>query len=251
MTCPNCSHPMNFVSADKQNILHCTNCGASFFEENAINRISNTTAKMLAEDKKTSQVSGAEKICPNDHNVFRPVEESEAIPPNITLLKCDSCQGIFVFPDDLLAFKKAQGAKIEFFRAWAKPLSSLRTVLVVSFTIFVLGTVIYRSSFFLNRFSQSTQASDLITKVNFSKSGHYLLIFFKTKTALQSSIYINDRSFNQAFLKNISSQPKTIHQLTTGELNLENDLWYKIILIDATGKEIRTEIKKLEVNQPE
>ena len=202
MTCPNCSHPMNYVFLDKQNILHCSNCGTSFFEENAVNRITAESAQKLASDKKVDDVSGVEKVCPLDHCPLRPMDESEALPSNVTLLKCERCLGVLAFSDDLLAFKKAQGAKIEFFKAWAKPLPSLRTVLVISFTVFLLGTVIYQSNTFLNRFSQRTQASDLITKINFTRSGRYLLVFFKTKLPIRSEIFFEDRSISSALEKN-------------------------------------------------
>jgi len=238
---------MNYVNLDKQVILHCANCGASFFEENGINRLSLQSAEKLAADRKTDDISGAEKLCPLDHAPLRSIEPSEAVPPNITLLKCEHCRGIFVFPDDLLAFKKAQSAKIEYFRAWAKPLSSIKTVAIVSLTALVLGTVIYQSNSFINRFSQYTQASDLITKINFARSGRYLMVFFKTKIPVSSKIIFEDRTVNSKVEKIINQQLSTIHQLTTGDLNLENEIWYQIILIDQQAKETKTDFKQLNI----
>lgn len=244
MPCPNCGHPMNYVNLDKQNILHCSNCGASFFEENGINRLSLSSAKKLAADRKTEDLSGGEKLCPLDHTSLRPVE-SEAIPSHITLLKCGRCHGIFAFPDDLLVFKKAQSAKIEFFRTWKKPLPSIKTVALFSLTALILGTVIYRSNSFLNRFSQYTQASDMITKINFYQSGRYLMVFFKTNIPARSKIIFKDKTANLTTEKTINQSLATFHQLTTGDLNLENEVWYQIILVDKQGKETKTEIKKL------
>lgn len=245
MTCPNCTHLMNYVNLDNQNILHCGNCGSSFFQENAINRISQLSAEKLANDKKSYDISGGKKLCPLDHSMLYPLEETEAVPQNITMLKCRACQGIFIYPDDLLRFKQAQRAKIEYFKAWAKPLSSIKSVLVISLTIFVVGTVIYQSSMFLNRFSYPTQATDLITKVNLTKSGRYLMIFFKTKSAFQSKIIIQDKTTNLTIEKIINQQPAIIHQLTTGDLNLEDEIWYQIILIDKQGKDFKTDLTKI------
>jgi len=245
MTCPNCSHPMNYVNLDQQNILHCGNCGSSFFEENAINRIGQASAKRLAADKKSDDVSGQKKVCPLDHGPLYPLEETEAIPQNITLLKCKTCRGIFVYADDLLRFKQAQAAKIEYFKVWAKPLSSIKSVLVISLTIFVIGTVIYQSSMFINRFSYPSQAIDLITKINFTRSGRYLMVFFKTKSSFQSKIIFEDRSLNIKLEKTINQKPATIHQLTTGDLNLDDEIWYQIVLTDNRGEEIKIELKKL------
>lgn len=243
MSCPNCTHLMNYLNLDNQHVLHCGNCGSSFFEENAINRITQLSAKKLADDKKSEDISGQKKVCPLDHEALYPLEESEAIPQNVTLLKCRRCHGIFSYPDDLVRFKQAQKAKIEYYKVWVKPLSSIKSVAVISLTIFIIGTVIYQSSMFINRFSFPSQATDLITKINLTSSGRYLMIFFKTKTPFQSKIIFQDRTLNQVHEKIINDQPQTIHQITTGDLNLDNEVWYQIILTDEEGKQIKTELK--------
>ncbi|PIV37302.1 hypothetical protein COS31_05435 [Candidatus Roizmanbacteria bacterium CG02_land_8_20_14_3_00_36_15] len=245
MTCPNCGRPMNYVNLELQSIFHCSHCGASFFEENGINRISYTSAEKLAADRKTDEISGAEKLCPHDHLALHPLEKLEAVPETVILLTCDRCHGIFIYPDDLLALKKAQAAKIEFFKAWTKPLPSLKTVLVISLTVFVLGTAVFQSSHFFNNFSSQTQASDLIKKVYFSKSSRYLLVFFQTKTVFRSQIIFFDKTANLKIEKTVSGQPSKDHQLTTAEFNLDHELWYQIILINNEGEGKKTEMKKL------
>jgi hypothetical protein len=235
---------MHYVNLDKQNILHCDNCGASFFEENGINRISLSSAEKLAADKKTDEIEGQEKLCPLDHLPLIPLTDSN-IPENVTLLKCKKCQGVFAFPDDLINFKKAQTAKIEFFKAWSKPLPSLRTVLVISFTALILGSVLYQFNSFLKYSSAPSQASDLIKSVTLSKSGRYLFIFFKTPTPFKSRIIFQDLTVNKQTEKIINSSPATSHQLTTGDLNLEDQILYQIILTNSKGVEIKTDIKKI------
>jgi len=236
---------MNFVNLDKQNVLHCGNCGCSFFTENSINRITADSALKLVSDKKSDDISGGEKICPLDHGPLRPMDESEAIPQDITILQCENCRGVFVYPDDLLAFKKAQAAKVDYYKAWIKPLPALRTVLVISFAALVLGTVVLQSNTFINKFSYQSQASDLITKINFSKSGRYLFVFFKTKSPQKSIIIFTDKTANLTIKKVINTQTSTIHQLTTADVNYYNEIWYQVILVDSKGKEVKTESKKL------
>lgn len=245
MTCPNCSHPMNYVCLDNQNILHCDNCGSSFFEENGINRITFASAEKLASDKKTDEIFGREKLCPNDHLCLKPLSSSEAVPQNISVLKCSRCHGVFAFPDDLLAFKKAQTTKIEFFKAWFKPLPSLRTVLVISFTAIVVGSVFYQLNTFFKNYSQPSQASDLITKINFTRSGRYLLVFFKTKTPMRSKIIFEDKTNGKRTEKTISNLQLTVHQVTISDLSLDDEIWYQIVLTDKQGKETKTEMKKI------
>lgn len=233
---------MNYVNLDKQNILHCGNCGASFFEENGINRISQASAEKLALDKKTEEVEGHEKLCPLDHSRLTPPSE-EVTPPGVVILKCKKCQGVLAFPDDLLNFKKAQAAKIEFFKAWTKPLPSLRTILVISFTAVVLGSVLYQFNAFFKYYSAPSQASNFIKKITISKSGRYLLIFFKTPTPFKSKVIFQDLTTNSQIEKIINPSPKTIHQLTTGDLNLDDEILYQIVLTDSKGKEIKTDLK--------
>ncbi len=244
MTCPNCSHLMHYVNLDKQNILHCDNCGASFFEENGINRISLSSAEKLADDKKTDEIEGREKLCPLDHLPLVHLSDSN-IPENVTLLKCKKCQGVFAFPDDLINFKKAQAAKIEFFKAWSKPLPSLRTVLVISFTALILSSVFYQFNSFLKYSSTPSQASNLIKSVTLSKSGRYLFIFFKTLTPFKSRIIFQDLTVNKQTEKIINSSPAINHQLTTSDLRLEDEILYQIVLTNKQGAESKTELKKL------
>jgi len=250
MLCPNCQEPFDFISIDNQKILHCSNCGGSFFEENGINRISLETAEKLAADKKTEEISGQEKHCPKDGNLLLPMnsqnDEQSAIPPNITLLRCPQCHGIFAFPDDLVDFKKAQAAKINYFKTWLIPPSSLKTLLVFTFTALIF-TGIFANYLFFNKAPMPSSASDLIKKFKLYQLKHYILIFFKTDQEFSSKIIFKDENENKIFEKNISSQPTNTHQITTGDLNLTHNIFYQIVLIDKNGKELKTEWKKLEL----
>lgn len=252
MLCPNCSQPINLVTADNQTILHCSNCGGSFFEENGINRITVATAQILAEDKKTDEVSGAEKKCPKDQSILKPISTnlnqsqliSSPLPPDVTLLGCRQCAGIFAYPDDLIKFKQAQVAKIEYFKLWNIPLPSLKSVAIFAVAGLIF-TAIFANYTFFQKGLAPTSASNLIKKVYFSRSNHYLFIFFKTETPFASKIIFEDKTENSIITKIISNELKTTHQLTTGNLNLDNEIYYQIVLTDERGKEIKTEKKKM------
>lgn len=247
MLCPNCNQTIDYINLDSQHILHCHNCGASFFEENAINRISIKSAELLADDKLTDEVFGNAKNCPKDKTKLNLIENNETMPQDVTLLRCPSCRGIFSYPDDLLRFKKAQDVKIEFFKLWNKPLPSLRTVLVLSFVAIMSFTVISRFSTFLNQMSRQSQATDLIKKIYISKSDRYLFISFKTDTQFRSEIIFTDITTGGKIMKTISNNPTNLHYLTTGDVNLDNEVFYQLILINDKGKIIKTDSKKLEI----
>lgn len=236
---------MAYVNLDNQHILHCGNCGASFFELNSINRISIKSAEILAGDKKTDEISGKEKHCPKDKAVLKTVNEGIAVPHGITLLRCPTCMGVFVYPDDLVKFKQAQKAKIQFFKLWDKPLPSLAAVLVVSLVLIVsvAGTGGFQT--FLNRFSYQSQASDLIKKVYISTSGQYLFISFKTDGLFKSEVVFQDRTQHRFIRKIISEQPNDLHMLTTADVEFRDDVYYQIVLTDREGKIVETEFNKL------
>lgn len=247
MSCPNCNTEMSVVNLDNQILLHCDNCGGSFFEENGINRITQDSAFQLSQDKKSDEVSGQEKKCPKDQTLLSVVENNESIPDTVTLLKCKICKGIFVFPEDLVLFKKAQDVKLNYFKTWGIPLPSLRAIVVLSFVAFISAAAFSRFLLYQNRSLGQTQARDLIKQVSFSKSGRYGFISFKTTLPLLSKIVITDTITGQVFTKQISTKPTLLHYITLTDIPFTDPLTYHVVLVDEKGKEVRTEERKLEV----
>src|SRR3989338_728169 len=249
MLCPNCKEKMEADVVDDQAILHCPSCGGTFFAENGINRISNTTAQKLAADKKNNQILTGDKVCPNDNTLLKPLKQEESIPQDVILLRCNTCQGIFAHPNDLVIFKKAQSVKIDYFKIWGIPLPSIKSVAVLSILLFS-SIVSLMTYFYWQRRDLSTyiQAQDLIKNFYLSSSERYLFISFKTLIPLKSRVVFSDTTSNQEVEKEINGQLQTFHQLTTADVNLENEILYQIILQDQKGREIQTGIKKLELN---
>ncbi len=237
---------MDLVNVDNQVVLHCPNCGGSFFEENGINRISATSAARLALDKKNQTVLGLRKTCPKDNTPLLALQNNEAIPPNITLLHCSTCQGIFAYPDDLLNFKKAQRVKVDFFKIWQMPLPSLKAVLVLTLTAIFFISLFSTYNSFLNRASRQIEAEDLIKKIDISKSGRFLLITFSTNGDFRSNIIFKNSVSGETIEKSVSSDFRKIHFLVTDEINLDENYTYQIILYDVRGIETKVEEKALE-----
>lgn len=247
MSCPNCNTEMSVVNLDNQILLHCGNCGGSFFEENGINRIGQDSAFQLSQDKKSDEVSGQEKKCPKDQTPLSVLENSESVPANITLLHCKTCKGFFVFPEDLVTFKKAQNTKLNYFKTWGIPLPSLRAVVVLSFVAFVSAALFSRFLLFQNGSLGQTQARDLIKQISFSSSGRYGFISFKTTIPFRSFIFITDTKTNQNFSKEISAKPTLLHYVTLTNIPFTDPLTYHIILINEKGKKVTTEEKQMEL----
>ena len=238
---------MKVASYDNQLILHCANCGCTFFEGNGINRISEESAFKLSQDKQNDDISGQEKKCPKDKTMLTVKTSEESIPQDVTLLQCPKCKGIFAFPDDLLHFKKAQDTKLAYFKTWGIPLPSLRAVVVLSFVALVSATIFARFMLYDQGSLGSSQAQNLIKKIAFSKSGRYLFVYFNSSLPTASYILFKNTKTGEILNKPISKKPTTIHYATISDLTLTDSFSYQIVLVDQKGKKVRTEEKTLEI----
>ncbi len=160
LNCPNCHTQLTRIQLDKIEVDHCNNCGGTLFDYNEINRISLSDAEKLSLMKQTHDISGDAKVSPRDGSELKRIED-ESVPQYVTLLKSDTTQEVFAYPDDLVNFKKAQNSKLSYMKAWHIPLPALSSVMVLSFVIAIsAGTVLF-SSLLTQPQSQGIQASDL------------------------------------------------------------------------------------------
>jgi len=246
MLCPNCNQQLSEINYDKQLILNCPNCRSSFFDENSINRISLDTAKKLAGDHKNFFISGNEKLCPKDRSPLSVIRDDELIPPNVTLLRCPACRGVFTYPDDLVLFKSAQGIKIDFFKIWGKPLSSLRSVLVIGFMAIIFTSLIASlNSLNKPQFSQ-TKAEDMIKNIKFYKNTGSIIVNFNTTIMLRAEMVIINQKTGISTKRTISDKSTTTHYALLTDIVPNEDLYYKIILFDKHGGRIETKEMKLQ-----
>lgn len=160
MHCPNCRHILTQVELNTITIEHCNYCGGSLFEENEINRITVKDAEKLALMKESDSISGGEKLSPRDGSVMERVQ-NDSIPQHVTLLRDATSGEIFAYAEDLLEFKKAQTAKVDYYKLWRIPMPALQQVLVLSFVMVFTGAAIYMASLLQAPQSQSIQAQEL------------------------------------------------------------------------------------------
>ena len=93
------------------------------------------------------------------------------------------------------------------------------------------------------------QAEDMIQKIFVTISNRYLFISFKTLSPLKSRIIFTDLTTNQTVEKIVTGKMETFHQLTTADVNIEDEIYYQIILTDEKERETKTEMKRLEMNK--
>ncbi len=203
----------------------------------------------LAADRKNDEISGDQKRCPKDGSRLLAILNDEAIPHEVTLLRCQSCHGIFAYPEDLVRFKKAQSAKVDYYKMWQTPLSSLRTVIVLTFIMVISAGLYFTYNTVQNNTARRLQAADQIKNMEITSSGRFLFMTFQTNTAVRSQIILNDKTINKTIVKNIADKPTKTHVFTTTELNLADGITYQIALYSQNGTTVKTAERKLVISE--
>lgn len=160
MHCPNCRHILTQVDLETIQVEHCNSCGSTLFEANEINRITEKDAERLSLMKQTDSISGGEKLSPRDGSVMQRIQH-ESIPQHVTLLESKTTGEVFAYPGDLLEFKKAQNAKINYYKSWHIPMPPLANVLVFSFAIIASASIAYMVTLIQSPTTQSIEAQQL------------------------------------------------------------------------------------------
>lgn len=248
MPCPNCGNNLTEQTIENQRLLHCVRCGVTFFEENAINRISEEAAIRIRADRREDIISDSPKNCPRDHTPLAEVKNEGRVPPNVVLLRCTTCRGLLVYPHDLVVFARAQHAKLNYYKLWSKPMDSLRSVLILTFLLFTVSAI-GAGMYALSRPAPPpSRATELITNIEIRASGSLVLISFKTAVPAQSKIVFKESVSGQVIENVITTKLQTFHQLTTGELDLSQDIYYQIFVYDLEAQEVgRSDEVKLNI----
>ncbi len=147
MICPDCGTRLTNVSiSNLDKSYRCFMCGGFLTEPSSVNRISSSDlAKLVAITPDASVLRFGAGTCPNDG--FALVRfQGESVPSSVLVKRCKSC-GFWWWPNDnLLRYKPAQEAKVNYFKQWgiAADLSALTLpVLVLAVLGVGLGVGIY------------------------------------------------------------------------------------------------------------
>jgi hypothetical protein len=218
---------MNEIEAHP-NSYHCSECGSNFLEENQLNRLTITEAVDLAHEKVDDRDYLQIKLCPRDSLPLRRLSE-DSIPAFITILRCDKCHGVFLTAKDLMIFKKAQHAKVAFYKTWQIPLPSLTSVLVYSFALtFAFATFTFMQNFYQKN-ATPTQAESIVRNVHVVKNQAITTIYFTTDKDYSSSIifYKDSQPIEKGIISSIPTQAH-IAKITT--IQPDSTITFKIFL---------------------
>ncbi len=240
---------MSHYVLDKQSVLHCRICGGSFFEDNGINRISLKAAERLGRFTfNDSARANALKKCPKDGTVMAPIANTASVPQSVTLFHCAQCMGVFAMPADLIAFKKAQEVKLEYFKLWNIPLPNLKPVFIIGGTIIVLASVILGVSTFQQSTSYKAKAAEVLNTIDLQIRSNYIFVSFRTEQPFKSDIIFRNDTTGQILERPISSEAKTLHLATYSQLEILTPgdvVYYKIRLTDGQNRSVESEEAQL------
>ncbi|OGK14590.1 hypothetical protein A3H80_04325 [Candidatus Roizmanbacteria bacterium RIFCSPLOWO2_02_FULL_37_19] len=212
MNCPNCQYVLSKKKFDKIEVDHCDNCGSTLFQPNQINRITLEDAQELAQMKRADSISGTEKFSPKDGSPLKRMED-ESIPQHVTLLKSEKTGEVFAYPDDLVNFKTAQEAKLNYYEVWHIPLPALRTVLIYSFIIASTVSITYVASQLQKPASQSIQAASICQNgIQIIRTANELIVSCTTTAEFESRARIICGPSEEIIP--VSSAPSSFHIAT-------------------------------------
>ena len=246
MPCPACRETMRSIDLENQEILHCANCGATFFEDNGINRIDILKARDLAKERYNNNVVMPQKpVCPRDETELKLVSGTEAIPTTVRLYMCHTCQGVLASAEDLEKFKRAQLAKLDYFKSWNMPLGSVRSVLAMGLLVLLSGSIYWTYNTVSKEATIRSEAEGLINNIDVSYNGRYMFVAFKTKTAVRASLVIDNKTTNNVTVVPISAGTQTLHTVTIARPSTNETVLYRVRLEDRDGRVVDTKAIEL------
>jgi len=142
MICPYCQEKLitkevKVKDGTPIDIEYCPNCGGYWLDHWEVNFIPFKNIKKIIKGtpKKPNPDIGERVMkCPHCHKRLE-ILQGENVPLNTTVFFCPQCHGNWFPKGQLLAFKKAQEAKLAYFKTWQIPLGSVFSILLPMFLI--------------------------------------------------------------------------------------------------------------------
>lgn len=150
LLCPDCNRALiarkvKTHSGGRTELDQCPFCGGIWFDHFEANQVPLPEIKKLAsqtpELQKALDSSFGESKCP--HCLVPLVAlRSESIPKHLNVFSCPQCRGNWFSQKNLLEFKVAQKAKVNYFKLWQIPLPSTFSVLLPVLIMLALSLTI-------------------------------------------------------------------------------------------------------------
>ncbi len=241
MTCPQCNETLNLltittIDGKEKTVYECLDCGGHFIENFLVNFISTETAHNIDSvlPKKHNQINQSIKCLHCGQTMF---SIKENIPQTVTVYNCPNSHGDFFPKGQLLLFKKAQDAKINYHKLWGIPLKTAFAVIIPLFILFTSVTVLPNLIQQIENTKETRiKASELTsTPLITPLSDTQVLISFSTTNQVVTKIIFTSGKEGEYF---VSESPDSNHILQLDNLSPSTKYTYRII-IDPLGRNIK------------
>lgn len=244
MTCPQCNSILNQLKVTttdgkEKNLYECLDCGGHLLEGYLINFVSTETAHNVdSVIPKKHNPKNSEIKCPNCGQTMFTIQDDEGVPQAVTVYNCPNGHGDFFPKGDLLYFKKAQDAKINYHKLWGIPLKTAFAVIIPLFVIFTSVTVLPSLIKEINTTKENrVKASELVTNPLITPiSDDTVLISFSTINKASTKIVFTAGQSQEII---VSQDPDTNHLVKVDNLLPATTYKYKIVL-DPNTRNIST-----------
>ena len=244
MTCPQCNSTLNLlkintVDGSEKDLYECLDCGGHFLEGFLVNFISTETAHNIDSvlPKKHNPINSEVK-CPQCGQRMFSLQDDEGVPHAVTVYNCPNSHGDFFPKGDLLYFKKAQDAKINYHKLWGIPLKTAFAVMIPLFIVFTSVTVLPSLIKEINISKENRiKASELTTNPLITPlSDNEVLVSFSTTNSVTTKIVFT-KGLNQELP--VSTSPDKNHIIKVGNLLPATSYQYHIV-IDPGHRNLQT-----------
>lgn len=215
----------------------CSYCGGVWTDQSEANFINQSDLAALPHAAK--RITPAFRLCPKDHTPLTRFF-AESIPEHVSVYRCETCGGNWFPADNLRIFKRAQNAKLSFFKTWHTPLTSAYAILLPVILIFIItGGMIITVRSIQEQQQLESQAKGLIGKpIVRNISSTEVFINFTTQKPVSTSLTYWNTS-NEKKTITISNIPQTIHAVRLSDLSGNTTYSYQITL-ETTATEVYT-----------
>lgn len=236
MFCPECTNKLfTFtVSTDTGAVIldFCGNCGGIWTDKGEANFIKIKDLlpliPFLPKKGKHSTIQ-YNLLCPKDRTTLE-IYRAESVPNDVSLYHCLICKGMW-FPEKMFfKFKIAQKAKINYFKSWKIPLTSVYSVLLPILLITILGGGVLLAKVMYQNQEIRIKAKDVISKplVLQPEPGIAVINFNSEKAAIASIRYWLNLKVTTDI--SISTTPQKSHTIILKNLEIGRTYSYQIIL---------------------
>lgn len=238
MLCPECNHPLQPATLktkiNEVVLDYCAHCGGVWSDSGEINVLGEKDLGPLEHllPKNPTHQGVQNHLCPRDRATLE-IFRGESVPQTLTLFHCKSCWGMFFPSHSLSAYKKAQVAKIDYFKLWNIPLHSVYAIALPLLIIAILGTGLFAALYSVDQKTDiRSRADEMISEpLVLSPSSTQVMINFTTKTPSVTKIkyWVRGDEVTELWM---SSTPSQNHTIVLKNVSPHETYSYQILTVE-------------------